>query len=296
MGHFVLCPTSNKLLNTLLGNPFLCGVTGAKVIWGRLRGVGVVGRGGVGEGIRNAPCAQVFLGGGGWGHIPLHISVAAGVYRHHWVADPTFSPRRLWLMHPITSCIIAQCDTRAGWFLPLPSQTGFIGHVLQTANSRESPTPHPHPTPTPPLPGPLPVFDVNFLPRRRVNYRVPFWRRWPSPAVSCGMVKPCLQTPMALFAKYIALDSVNKHQQHSFMETRSPCLNLNPDLSGSSTVSLTNHYAVYHSVFWMIPPLYRYPDYIYTVKPVFKTTWEIGTTWELRTAISVPRRLSSSCK
>ena len=26
-----------------------------------------------------------------------------------------------------------------------------------------------------------------------------------------------------------------------------------------------------------------------TVKPVFKTTWEIGTTWELRTAISVPR-------
>ncbi len=25
-----------------------------------------------------------------------------------------------------------------------------------------------------------------------------------------------------------------------------------------------------------------------TVKPVFKTTWEIGTTWELRTATSVP--------
>ena len=25
-----------------------------------------------------------------------------------------------------------------------------------------------------------------------------------------------------------------------------------------------------------------------TVKPVFKTTWEIGTPWELRTAISVP--------
>ena len=28
-----------------------------------------------------------------------------------------------------------------------------------------------------------------------------------------------------------------------------------------------------------------------TVKPVFKTTWEIGTTWELRTATSVPRYL-----
>ena len=27
----------------------------------------------------------------------------------------------------------------------------------------------------------------------------------------------------------------------------------------------------------------------YTVKPVFKTTWEIGTTCELRTATSVPR-------
>ncbi len=26
-----------------------------------------------------------------------------------------------------------------------------------------------------------------------------------------------------------------------------------------------------------------------TVKLVFKTTWEIGTTWELRTAIPVPR-------
>ncbi len=33
-------------------------------------------------------------------------------------------------------------------------------------------------------------------------------------------------------------------------------------------------------------------DYMYvgviTVKPVFKTTWEIGTPWELRTAASVP--------
>ena len=28
---------------------------------------------------------------------------------------------------------------------------------------------------------------------------------------------------------------------------------------------------------------------VYTVKPAFKTTWEIGTTWELRTATSVPR-------
>ncbi len=28
-----------------------------------------------------------------------------------------------------------------------------------------------------------------------------------------------------------------------------------------------------------------------TVKPVFKTTWEIGTTWELRTATSVPRSI-----
>ncbi len=27
---------------------------------------------------------------------------------------------------------------------------------------------------------------------------------------------------------------------------------------------------------------------LYTVKPVFKTTWEIGTAWELRTATSVP--------
>ncbi len=26
-----------------------------------------------------------------------------------------------------------------------------------------------------------------------------------------------------------------------------------------------------------------------TVTPVFKTTWEIGTTWQLRTATSVPR-------
>ena len=26
-----------------------------------------------------------------------------------------------------------------------------------------------------------------------------------------------------------------------------------------------------------------------TVKPVFKTTWEIGTTWELRTSTPVPR-------
>ena len=29
----------------------------------------------------------------------------------------------------------------------------------------------------------------------------------------------------------------------------------------------------------------------YTVKPVFKTIWEIGTTWELRTATSVPRSI-----
>ncbi len=29
----------------------------------------------------------------------------------------------------------------------------------------------------------------------------------------------------------------------------------------------------------------------YTVKPVFNTTWEIGTPWELRTAISVPSRM-----
>ncbi len=29
----------------------------------------------------------------------------------------------------------------------------------------------------------------------------------------------------------------------------------------------------------------------HTVKPVFKTTWEIGTTWELRTATSVPRSI-----
>ncbi len=28
---------------------------------------------------------------------------------------------------------------------------------------------------------------------------------------------------------------------------------------------------------------------VFTVKPVFKTTWEIGTTWELRTTTSVPR-------
>ncbi len=28
---------------------------------------------------------------------------------------------------------------------------------------------------------------------------------------------------------------------------------------------------------------------LYTVKPVFKTTWEIGTTWELRTTTSAPR-------
>ncbi len=28
-----------------------------------------------------------------------------------------------------------------------------------------------------------------------------------------------------------------------------------------------------------------------TVKPIFKTTWEIGTTWELRTATSVPRSI-----
>ncbi len=28
-----------------------------------------------------------------------------------------------------------------------------------------------------------------------------------------------------------------------------------------------------------------------TVKPVFKTTWEIGATWELRTATSVPRSM-----
>ncbi len=27
---------------------------------------------------------------------------------------------------------------------------------------------------------------------------------------------------------------------------------------------------------------------IYTVKPVFKTTWDKGTTWDLRTATSVP--------
>ncbi len=29
--------------------------------------------------------------------------------------------------------------------------------------------------------------------------------------------------------------------------------------------------------------------YAFTMKPAFKTTWEIGTTWELRTATSVPR-------
>ncbi len=29
-------------------------------------------------------------------------------------------------------------------------------------------------------------------------------------------------------------------------------------------------------------------QYLYTVKPVFKTTWEIGTAWELRTATVVP--------
>ncbi len=28
-----------------------------------------------------------------------------------------------------------------------------------------------------------------------------------------------------------------------------------------------------------------------TVKPVFKTTWEMGTTWELRTVTSVPRTI-----
>ncbi len=28
-----------------------------------------------------------------------------------------------------------------------------------------------------------------------------------------------------------------------------------------------------------------------TVTPVFKTTWEIGTTWELKTATSVPRSI-----
>ncbi len=31
-----------------------------------------------------------------------------------------------------------------------------------------------------------------------------------------------------------------------------------------------------------------------TVKPVFKTTWEIGTTWELRTATSVPMPIQDS--
>ncbi len=30
---------------------------------------------------------------------------------------------------------------------------------------------------------------------------------------------------------------------------------------------------------------------LYTVKPVFKTTGEIGTTWELRTVTSVPRHI-----
>ncbi len=29
----------------------------------------------------------------------------------------------------------------------------------------------------------------------------------------------------------------------------------------------------------------------HTVKPVFKTTWEIGTTWELRAATPVPRSI-----
>ncbi len=34
----------------------------------------------------------------------------------------------------------------------------------------------------------------------------------------------------------------------------------------------------------------RIPEYVIsTVKPVFATTWERGTTWELRTAIPVPR-------
>ena len=31
--------------------------------------------------------------------------------------------------------------------------------------------------------------------------------------------------------------------------------------------------------------LAKVPEVAYTVKPVFKTTWEIGTTWELRTVI-----------
>ncbi len=35
-------------------------------------------------------------------------------------------------------------------------------------------------------------------------------------------------------------------------------------------------------------PLHTPPP---TVKPVFKTTWEIGTTWELRKATSVPRSI-----
>ena len=31
--------------------------------------------------------------------------------------------------------------------------------------------------------------------------------------------------------------------------------------------------------------------FIYTVKPIFKTTWAIGTAWGLRTAVSVPRSI-----
>ncbi len=38
--------------------------------------------------------------------------------------------------------------------------------------------------------------------------------------------------------------------------------------------------------FVFLPVLQPYID---TVKPVIKTTWEIGTPWELNTATSVPR-------
>ncbi len=38
--------------------------------------------------------------------------------------------------------------------------------------------------------------------------------------------------------------------------------------------------------------IWRWSVYQYhTVKPVFKSTWEIGTTWELRTATSGPRSI-----
>ena len=37
--------------------------------------------------------------------------------------------------------------------------------------------------------------------------------------------------------------------------------------------------------------LYTYTESLSTVKPIFKTIWEIGITWELRTATPIPRHI-----